>query len=262
MKHERKPGYWAVIPAKVRYDKELPPNAKLLYGEIQALANSEGYCWSSNEYFATLYGLSTRTVSSFVSKLAQKNYITVEILRDEKTNEILERRIWVDSPSKIPDPPPTGEAHTPMEENFHRGMENNFVTPIEENLQENNTSLEYIPPKVPQGDKRGKRMPRKAPNWKPERFAGFWDFYPRGENKQRAMDAWDKLQPNDELLDTIAKALVVLKASEDWKRGIGIPHASTFLNAARWTDAEKLLQRPETPPPDDPGPEGKGAYRL
>ena len=149
MKHERKPGYWAVIPAKVRYDKELPPNAKLLYGEIQALANSEGYCWSSKEYFATLYGLSTRTVSSFVSKLAQKNYITVEILRDEKTNEILERRIWVDGPSKIPDPPPTGEAHTPMEENFHRGMENNFVTPIEENFQENNTSLEYIPPKVP-----------------------------------------------------------------------------------------------------------------
>lgn len=89
MKHERKPSYLAVIPAKVRYDKELPPNAKLLYGEIQALANSEGYCWSGNEYFATLYGLSTRTVSGFVSKLAQKNYITVEILRDEKTNEII-----------------------------------------------------------------------------------------------------------------------------------------------------------------------------
>lgn len=39
---ERRPGYWAVLPAKVRYDKTLRPNAKLLYAEITALADARG----------------------------------------------------------------------------------------------------------------------------------------------------------------------------------------------------------------------------
>lgn len=117
--------------------------------------------------------------------------------------------------------------------------------PLTENPTELNkdiiNNLPITPLKSPQGGRRAKRTLRKAPDWKPERFAGFWSYYPRGENKQRAMDAWDKLRPDDDLIDTIAKALLVLKASEDWQRGIGIPHAATFLNNARWEDADKLL---------------------
>lgn len=78
MKHE--PSYYANIPATVRYDKSLPANAKLLYGEITALCNKEGFCWASNQYFAELYGASPRTVREWVSKLAQQGYIRVEII--------------------------------------------------------------------------------------------------------------------------------------------------------------------------------------
>ncbi len=53
-----KPAFWAVLPAAVRYDEELPPNAKLLYAEISALTDQRGYCYASNELRASKLGMS------------------------------------------------------------------------------------------------------------------------------------------------------------------------------------------------------------
>ena len=143
----REPAYWAAVPAPVRHDKKLSANAKLLYAEISALATKRGYCWAENEYFATLYDLSVRTISGLISKLAKKKYVTVQILRDPNTNEVIERRIWI-----IPLP---AEEQTPPEENFHTPPEGNCVTPHEKNFQENVYNPgSNIPPKAPQ---RGKR---------------------------------------------------------------------------------------------------------
>ena len=56
------------------------------------------------------------------------------------------------------------------------------------------------------------------------------------KNRVAAVRAWDKLRPSDELINTIARALKAQKASDDWQRGIGIPHPSTWLNGQRWKD--------------------------
>jgi len=90
---ESKPGYYAVIPANVRYDKKLTPNAKLLYGEITALCNQQGYCWAGNDYFAKLYKVSKSTISRWISQLNHQGYIDVEIVYKNGSKEIEERRI-------------------------------------------------------------------------------------------------------------------------------------------------------------------------
>lgn len=86
-----KPNYYAVIPANVRYDKNLTANAKLLYGEISALAQKDGVCYATNKYFAELYNVSQVSISKWINSLVDKKYINFKIIYKEGTKEILNR---------------------------------------------------------------------------------------------------------------------------------------------------------------------------
>jgi len=97
---EERPNYYAIIPANVRY-ADVPAQAKLLYGEITALCNKEGYCWATNKYFASLYGVSEFTVSRWISKLRDKNLIIVDLTPAQKGQEVLRKlSIPIDEKSK------------------------------------------------------------------------------------------------------------------------------------------------------------------
>lgn len=226
---EKSGGYYAVIPAEVRYDPTLKPNAKLLYGELTALSDKKGYCWATNEHFAGLYDLSVGTISRLISQLEKQGYIRCEMAATENGSE---RRIYagmflvaaggIDEKRK-----------TPVDEKRKRGLaEKRKQNNKELSIQGNN------PPKAPPRGQRSQEA-KKEPDWEPERFNKFWSFYPRGESKQKAIQAWDKLKPSNELIDTMAQALKRQVASEAWRQGIGIPYASTWLNQQRWTDETK-----------------------
>lgn len=83
MEQEEKKSYYAVIPAEVRYNNNITPNAKLLYGEITALCNEKGYCWASNQYFANLYNVSKVTVSRWISSLVENKFIYLELDQED-----------------------------------------------------------------------------------------------------------------------------------------------------------------------------------
>ena len=85
-----KPNYYAIIPASVRYDKDLRANEKLMYGEITALSSKYGECTASNNYFARLYEVQPSAISKWIKDLQDKNYIEVEYLRNGKE---IEKRI-------------------------------------------------------------------------------------------------------------------------------------------------------------------------
>ena len=70
-----KPNFWAVTPATIRYDARISEFSKLLYGEIWALSDKHGYCFSSNPYFARVYEVSERKVSRALAELVELGYI-------------------------------------------------------------------------------------------------------------------------------------------------------------------------------------------
>lgn len=117
-----RPSYYAVIPADVRYDNKLTDKEKLLYGEITALSNAEGYCWASNEYFANLYGSSTRTIRSSITKLEENGYLKRQLIYKKNSKEVEKRLLY-----------PMTKISSPEEKNF--------LTPGEKNFLDNNTSI-------------------------------------------------------------------------------------------------------------------------
>lgn len=154
--------YFAVIPANVRYDRKVCPNAKLLYGEVTALCNKEGYCWATNKYFAELYRVSTRAVTSWIKQLTDNGYLESEIVYKDGTKEIAARYLRLSAamprhssvspeehqPKKETIDPMENNFYTPMEADaqpsepedfFHTPTEENFYTPMEEKFQYNNT---------------------------------------------------------------------------------------------------------------------------
>jgi hypothetical protein len=74
------PAYYAIIPASVRYDDNLSPAAKLLFGEITALCSISGYCWATNAYFARIYKTSERSVSRWISELIDQHHIKAKVV--------------------------------------------------------------------------------------------------------------------------------------------------------------------------------------
>lgn len=128
---EQQKAYYAIIPANVRYDKDLVPNAKLLYGEITALCNEKGYCWASNQYFAELYNVSDRTIKNWISQLADKGYIQRSVKYREGAKEIEQRKLFIGRENNFTTP---GNY-------FPYPREKNFTTPSEKNFLDNNTSI-------------------------------------------------------------------------------------------------------------------------
>ena len=103
--NEGTPNYFAVIPADVRYDDQIPANAKLLYGEISALINDKGFCHASNQYFANVYGMAEDTITRLISKLENAGYIVRELERDN-TGQVVRRKLYLKV--SVPDEHPLG----------------------------------------------------------------------------------------------------------------------------------------------------------
>lgn len=125
------------------------------------------------------------------------------------------------------------------------------VNPTQYKTIENKDS-NNIPPISPTGEGEGdKSKDGLVPKHKPERFMKLWEIWPKKRRKARreAVKAWDRLKASDELLNEMSAALARQMEGADWKRGIGVPYPSTWLNGRRWED--------EPDEPEEEAPSGR-----
>lgn len=129
---EQQRSYYAIIPANVRYDKDLAPNAKLLYGEITALCNEKGFCWASNQYFAELYGVSVLSIKRWVNSLVTKGYVYRILTYKPNSKEVDKRILSIDGGIKIDT--------TSVQKCYDPSIKNDTSSSIK-NDTDNNTSI-------------------------------------------------------------------------------------------------------------------------
>ena len=101
------------------------------------------------------------------------------------------------------------------------------------------------PPAAPKSKPRRSRAKKSVPTHSPERFEQFWAVYPGvSGSRLKAVEEWDALAPDEDLINEMARALGRQMRSKQWQDGVGIPHAFRWLRDRRWTDKISESPRP------------------
>ena len=222
-----KPGYWAVLPADVRYDPGLPPMARLLYAEISSLTDQVGFCYASNAYFQKVFEIAERTLQRHLRVLEEHGYLRIE----DGDGGHGRRRIYagVNPANGNPD-------------------KNDGVTP---------TKMTGAPDKNDGDNKKVNKKENQSPQsppgggedsiWDREAFERFWKLYPKKRDMAKAIREWNRLKADRKLMREMSAALRAQMASEEWQRdnGRAIPYPCRWLSHRRWED-ELTVAAPET----------------
>lgn len=89
-----------------------------------------------------------------------------------------------------------------------------------------------------ESEKEDSKPPKPTAKKTEDDFEVFWLAYPKKQDKQNALRAWKKLNPDAETQRKIILAIQAQRASPQWQKDGGqyIPMPSTWLNGHRWED--------------------------
>ena len=211
------PSYYAIIPAGVRYDKQLPQGAKLLYSEITALSSKSGSCWASDQYFMTLYEVGQTTIQRWLRALEDSGYIERHVKYKDGTKEIEKRYIKIRT--------------DPMPENGNTYSQKR-VYPMPKNGQENNTST-------------NKNI--RASSTLESDFEKLWKLYPKKVGKKPALAAYKRAMTRKKNPTTNKAIQTGIVAYRKWLAEKGtekqfIKDGSTFFNQESWNDYLEVIK--------------------
>jgi len=214
-----KPNYYAVLPAKVRYDTNLSSLCKLMYAEISALSNLKGKCWATNKYFATLYEVTPRTISRMISQLKEHGHIIVEDTKLSPTKTIrylvlANAEDFGGGNDKIPSYPDDQA----LDNNVLPPHDKNVYTPLDNNVVQNNTRVNTT-------SNNNKRTN--------DEFQTFWKALKgRKKNKNDALKVYLKIDTELSAEELSSKYNSLLKTREEKF----VPYPHRWLKNESWTE--------------------------
>lgn len=218
------PNFYAIIPANIRYAKDLSEFQKLLYGEITALTDKTGYCRAGNKYFSELYDKKIDWISRVITDMWKKWYI--EIVIDCSKWNVRKIYLWeMKKASGKVAQIPIVEKDNPIVEK-HDTYCRKVQDPIVEKHKHNNTRLTNI--------KNNKKDSKK--DFENKTFERFWELYPRKVWKKKTLESFLKI--SEENFSFIISWIEKYKTKwEKEKTELEfIPHPTTWLNQERRSD--------------------------
>lgn len=222
--------YYVVIHAQVLHDNRLTPLARLIYGELSALANIQGFAWISNRKMASKYRVSIKTISRNISKLQELGYIKSELIYKDEKKEVEQRNIYIEPLDKNVNSVPS---------KMSRGYRQNSPEGMDKNVKDNNTSNNTM------NNTNNNIADKSADSVLDERFENLWKLYPRkAGSKQKAKSAYKKAIKKGTTDEKIKNGIMNLINE---RRDITfIPHGQTWFCNERWND-EPLISYPQQP---------------
>jgi len=107
-------------------------------------------------------------------------------------------------------------------------------------VKERSLTFRNVPSEQNRTELKGRELNRTA---RSADFDRFWSAYPRRVGKDAALAEWNKLRPDNDLVDLIIAKVEEQRASAQWLRdgGAFIPHPRTWLHQGRWKDEPVAL---------------------
>lgn len=227
----------------IAYSKQLQAKHQRVLVLLCDFANDAGVCWPSIGRVAWKLGVSDRTVIRAINDLEAMGAVEVRRRHGHANIYLIRLDCLPDKPPYIP----------PYDETAPRvdGVTTDTMTP-RQNVTPDNLSSESDKMSPQNGQNvtsRGDKMSPKPPGEPSEEpsknhhtaraslresFEQFRQAYPRGHiNPKSAWDAWQRLNPDPELVELIMIGLERWKASDQWQRGY-VKHAHNWLDQAWW----------------------------
>jgi hypothetical protein len=197
------------------------PLRKLVLVKLADNASDQGECWPSYQHIADQCEIGRSTVKLHIRELEKAGFLRREYRRKGELNQ-----------SNV----------------FHLSLDGGAVPDLGGGAPDNPPGAGDNPgggagaaPRTSHSSEPVKEPKPTVTSDAAEGFEQFWKLYPKKKGRKDAAKAWAKLNPNQELRQTLISALGSHCLSEDWTkdRGRYVPNASTWLNGERWTDELK-----------------------
>ena len=225
--------YFTIIPNYIA--NHSTANDQSLYFQMKRIAGDEGLCEAGYRYFISKMGVGYKAFKKSRNYLLKKKWISY----------MGKKKIMTSGGEQMVDCYKVNDIWK-INNNFYKGdTESNHLNGGAERKPLKSKVVLKEHKVVSKGDQGGAESKQKK-NTKNNKnilefFESFYSNYPKKIAKSIALKSWNKLNPDNKLLQVILKDVAKKGKSESWTKDGGryIPYPATYLNQKRWEDEEK-----------------------